>query len=709
MKKRIAVVGGGWSGLYALKYFLEEGHEAILFEKSNSIGGVWVYREDQPGGVFKSTITTSSKVYLHASDFPIPKSNPNFLPHSAVLEYLKNYANHFKLMPHIKLYRQVERVQKEGDQWKVVVCNLEPSAGSDDQKEKGKEKDKENEKESEEDKDKENEEESMAMAMMEETYMFDVVAICSGQHQLPYSPQDEEPFCYFSGEMFHSTDYKHPHFNLGKKHDQEPEIKLEIDQDKETNNKNKNKKKREVAPTSSSGSSSSTSFSSSSSTWTSTPTSSPSSNYATVYGSTKLSKKPVHGVDLRNKTVLIVGGGESATDIAVDIQEVAKKVVVSMRKGVWFHDRTFGATEPSDMIWTKHQRDWNFSNFEGWWFWSVRWIMLELMWGKGGSGIKVWQPSCRYFQGPINHSRDIIDRIALTKIEAVGEVVKIEGKNVWMRTRKLQGNAVHKKAKVHSVVSGGGQKIEVKESEVSTDECKMEKIDVIIFATGFKDNLGFLNLHDKDDDDDDKGDYHVSKNSRNSKFYSAADAFKLVFYAHDPSLCFIGSARPFLGSIPGLAELQARWAAKVYAGKASLPSTKEMLAAIEKDRKAHAKLYTADHERLPQLVNHWVYADDISKRFGAKPSQWTWLRRSPLKWWSVVSCPWNAFLYRLNDPTTRSVALARIEETMAPYHFPRTILNGSVLFLDFLVLLAIFLVFVASIILFIYLLKKNSY
>ena len=37
-KKSVVVVGGGWCGLYALKSFLEEGLDAVLYEKTDSIG-----------------------------------------------------------------------------------------------------------------------------------------------------------------------------------------------------------------------------------------------------------------------------------------------------------------------------------------------------------------------------------------------------------------------------------------------------------------------------------------------------------------------------------------------------------------------------------------------------------------------------------------------------------------------------------------------
>jgi len=40
--------------------------------------------------------------------------------------------------------------------------------------------------------------------------------------------------------------------------------------------------------------------------------------------------------------------------------------------------------------------------------------------------------------------------------------------------------------------------------------------------------------------------------------------FKYIFYNQDPSLAFVGFARPIFGSIPGLAEMQSRCVAKVF-------------------------------------------------------------------------------------------------------------------------------------------------
>ncbi|CAF4992828.1 unnamed protein product, partial [Rotaria magnacalcarata] len=60
-KHGVVVIGGGWTGLYALKYLLGEGLDAHLYESRSNIGGIWNFAENEAiGGVYKSAHATSS-------------------------------------------------------------------------------------------------------------------------------------------------------------------------------------------------------------------------------------------------------------------------------------------------------------------------------------------------------------------------------------------------------------------------------------------------------------------------------------------------------------------------------------------------------------------------------------------------------------------------------------------------------------------------
>ena len=74
--KRVAVIGAGASGLTATKSCLDEGLEPVCFERTDDVGGLWLFTEKVRDGqscVMNSTITNTTKEMSSYSDFPPPK------------------------------------------------------------------------------------------------------------------------------------------------------------------------------------------------------------------------------------------------------------------------------------------------------------------------------------------------------------------------------------------------------------------------------------------------------------------------------------------------------------------------------------------------------------------------------------------------------------------------------------------------------------
>ena len=56
-----------------------------------------------------------------------------------------------------------------------------------------------------------------------------------------------------------------------------------------------------------------------------------------------------------------------------------------------------------------------------------------------------------------------------------------------------------------------------------------------------------------------------------------------MYHPNDTSLSFVGYVRPIVGSIPGIAEMQARWVCRVMAGVVDIPGPLERVRTIEED------------------------------------------------------------------------------------------------------------------------------
>jgi hypothetical protein len=119
------------------------------------------------------------------------------------------------------------------------------------------------------------------------------------------------------------------------------------------------------------------------------------------------------------------------------------------------------------------------------------------------------------------------------------------------------------------------------------------------------------------------------------------------------------SYRPVFGSIPALAELQARWVAAVFSGRRRLPSEKVMAQRRQSYWTRHAQLYPHDDKRLKQLVNLFEYTDVIGDELGVRLNVFYLFFRHPTMWYRVYcASPWSPFLFRMGRVSSDEEKLA---------------------------------------------------
>ncbi|RDX78776.1 putative flavin-containing monooxygenase 1, partial [Mucuna pruriens] len=105
---KIGIIGAGVSGIAAAKQLSH--HNPIVFEASDSIGGVWSHCS------YNSTKLQSHRRDYEFTDFHWPqRDNPDFPTHFEILNYLQSYANHFDVLKNIRFNSKVVEIRFTGN------------------------------------------------------------------------------------------------------------------------------------------------------------------------------------------------------------------------------------------------------------------------------------------------------------------------------------------------------------------------------------------------------------------------------------------------------------------------------------------------------------------------------------------------------------------------------------------------------------------
>lgn len=166
-RKKVAVIGGGVSGLAAAKAFDERGHRVVGFERSHDFGGVWELSRSYP-----DVQTQSPKDLYCYTDHPMPEDYPEWPKGPQVHAYLHSYAEKHNLHRLFRLNANVTAMNRRADGAPGWTLTLE--AGS--------------------------------HRWAED---FDFVVICTGQfsEKNVISHRGQEGFEAAGGQVMHSSDY----------------------------------------------------------------------------------------------------------------------------------------------------------------------------------------------------------------------------------------------------------------------------------------------------------------------------------------------------------------------------------------------------------------------------------------------------------------------------------------------------------------------
>ncbi|PIK47929.1 putative dimethylaniline monooxygenase [Apostichopus japonicus] len=472
--ERVAIIGSGPSGLAAIKSCLEEGLKPQAFERTDKLGGVWVYRESgdqrypEAASSYDSLKINTSRTFFGFTDFPCPDDWTAFVSHQKCLAYMQDYAKTFDLERYIKFNSEVTHLSPSDDYETTGQWKLRYRSSSEVQED-----------------------------------VFDAVMICSGQYthaNLPMYPGQE----IYRGNACTGSAYR--------------------------NNK-----------------------------------------------------------EYVDKTVLVVGGGVSGGDIAIDISNVSKQTYMSSRHGFdmyallatngWPSDVSYGCRyqqylPPSLISWLRKRR-------MGTDFLYMRWDF---------------------------------------------EIVHLMGnyRQVLCKRQFCQSSIMRR-------IFRNQQKGFSEHGVSFIDDSSIPDLDAVVFCTGYKMEFPYL--------------------TDNCPIFSKAglDLYKLIFPAtlkHKTLACIGFFKNVSSGSPVSVQDMQTRWTVQVWKGNCLLPPKEEMIAAVARRRKEEHALYGRD----VLMIQAIGYNDALARDMGCYPSLVSLLTSDPRLALHMLFSPVVPATYRLVGP-----------------------------------------------------------
>ncbi|XP_074523824.1 dimethylaniline monooxygenase [N-oxide-forming] 2-like isoform X2 [Halichoeres trimaculatus] len=317
----------------------------------------------------------------------------------------------------------------------------------------------------------------------------------------------------------------------------------------------------------------------------------------------------------RGKRVVVVGIGNSAGDIAVELSRSAEKTFLSTRQGTWVIGRMSRNGLPLDMTAITRFND------------TLMRLLPKTLTNWMAERLLNKQYDHRLYGLQPRHRP--LDRRPLINDDLPGRI--------------LQGALVMKPN-----LTG------FRESGVEFEDGSVEKnIDAVVFCTGYRGTFSFLPA--------------ALTDGPHGEFI----LYKLLFppTLSKPTLAIMGLFQT-KGPILPIVEMQARWAVKVFTGICHLPPEKKMLKVFEFERRANMKSYPCPRQAAIQ-VDYISYLDFMAGEVGVKPNLLTLLLTDPVLWMKVAFGPVTPYQFRLTGPGrwagARQAILTQWERVVQPF------------------------------------------
>src|SRR3954470_8014682 len=107
------VIGAVWPRVAAAKRLKEAAIPFDCFEKSDRIGGNWVFgNRNGMSSAYRSLHINTSRDRMEYADYPMPRDYPDFPHHTEIARYFDDYVDHFGFRDKIVFGTGVDRAER---------------------------------------------------------------------------------------------------------------------------------------------------------------------------------------------------------------------------------------------------------------------------------------------------------------------------------------------------------------------------------------------------------------------------------------------------------------------------------------------------------------------------------------------------------------------------------------------------------------------
>lgn len=192
----------------------------------------------------------------------------------------------------------------------------------------------------------------------------------------------------------------------------------------------------------------------------------------------------------------------------------------------------------------------------------------------------------------------------------------------------------------------------------------MGDFDIILLNTGYQRSTFEGFCHDPIEEElHDKNLFEILKQASNVRHL-----YKRMMHPGMKNLFFVGFARPGFGSIPAIAELQARYAAALVANNGpKFPSEADMIASIAEDKAKDDAQFNGSAKRIVTLVDFVPFVNGIAALLGTSPPLFRYALTDPNFFGKLFVGPATVAQFRLRGPHAKpNIARNTIESYPLP-------------------------------------------